>query len=101
MKAITLLLEDDEQFILRAIIKQLEIMSPDIEGGDFEPLKNMSKKIVEATNDLGQEWKNDIGKLQKSVRAVRGTPEYKAMINASVKLNELIVEEMKKLDNKI
>lgn len=97
MKVITLMLEDDEQFIIRSFIKQLEIMAPDIGAGDYEPLQNLSRKIVEATQDLSQEWKNDIGRMQKAARAVRGTPQYVEFLAANEILTKLIIEEMKKL----
>lgn len=99
MTPITLILEDDEMFYLRGFMRQMELMLPDIDNsGDETALHTLMKKIIEATVNVSPEWRREIGKMQRAIRKVRGTPEYAEMLGAMQALTNKMQEEIAKED---
>lgn len=97
MKAVTLLLEDDEIFILRSGVRMLKIMLP--EEASHELVDSYCKKILEATGGLSDDYMNEIGKMQRAMRRLKQMPAFQQFINSYKDIEKLLVEEMMKEDN--
>lgn len=99
MKAVNLLLEDDEIMILRSGARLLPIMMPEM--AEHELVQNYCKKILEATAGIGQDWKKEIGKMQRAMRRLQGTPDFQRFIDQYKLIETLLVQEMTKEDSEI
>lgn len=99
MTPITLILEDDEMFYLRGFMRQMELLLPDMaDSRDETAFHTLMKKVIDATVDVSPEWRREIGKMQRAIRKIRGTPEYAEMLGAMQVLTNKMQEEMAKED---
>lgn len=57
------------------------------------------KKILEATTDINQDYRKEIGKMQRAMRAIKETPFYPLLLTTMEALGKMMQEEMKKEDN--
>lgn len=92
MKAINLLLEEDEIMLLRMQVRMMELMLPETN----EQIDAFIKKILEATDELDSEWKKEIGKTQRAMRRVKETFQYAEFMGSLKVIEKLLVKEISK-----
>lgn len=93
MKPIYLLLEDDEIFILRSQVRFMQIFAPETD----ELLNSFTKKILEATNnEISEDWRKEIGKMQRALRRIKQTPFFEEFMVSMNELQKKLMEEMLK-----
>lgn len=95
MKQINLLLEDDEIVLLRGGVRMFEFFNPE----ENELIDTYRKKILEATNDVGFDVKKQIGIMQRAMRRIRTTSEFKEFHTHLKILEKMLVVEMQKEEN--
>ena len=92
MREISLLLEEDEIFLMRAQARMFQVMS--IEENDL--IDSYMAKVLQATESLGQDWRKEIGKMQRAMRRIRATPLFAELQIKLADLQKALVEEMQK-----
>jgi len=92
MKAITLILDDDEIMFMRMQARMIRIMMPETN----EQIESYMKKILDATSDISDDSKKEIGIMQRAMRRVREMPEYKEFMNNFKIVEKLLIAEMEK-----
>lgn len=93
MKEVVILMEQDEIMIMRSQARMMQLMMPETN----EMIEAYIKKILEATNELiSQEWREEIGKMQRAIKIVKKTPEYEDFMVQMNILQGKIADEMKK-----
>lgn len=97
MKAVNLLLEDDEIFLLRGQVRMMQLFVSDMaEGGGEELIQSFSKKILEATGNIDGDYRKEIGKMQRAIRKIKETPFYPLLLSTMQTLQTMMVKEMEK-----
>jgi hypothetical protein len=92
MKSINLLLEEDEILLMRMQVRMMEIMLPETN----EQIDAYIAKILDATNDVSQNTRNEIGKIQRAMRRVKGTPQYVEFMATYKVVEKMLIKEMEK-----
>jgi hypothetical protein len=90
---LSVILEDDEATLLRASLRMMQMLNMD--ELQTELISNYVNKMLEATASLSQEWKKEIGKMQRAMR--RLPEEYKGEFLAAINMfNQRLIGEMMK-----
>lgn len=95
MKAINLLLEEDEIMLLRMQIRLMQIMLPE----SNEQVDGFIKKILDATAEAGEDTRKDIAKMQRAMRRIKETPFFEELTSVIKQLEKILIEEMEKENN--
>lgn len=92
MKSINLLLEEDEILLLRGQIRMIQIMLPETN----EQIESYAKKILDATNDISEDSRKEIGKMQRAMRRVKETFQYAEFMSSYQVLEKILIREIEK-----
>ena len=93
MKEVVFLMEQDEIMIMRSQARMMELMLPE----SNEVVDAYIKKILDGTDGfLSPEYRKEIGKMQRAIRIVKGTPEYVDFIEKMEIMQKLIQKEIQK-----
>lgn len=92
MKAVQLMLEEDEVMFLRMQARMMELMLPETN----EQIDSYIRKILEATADLDKDWRKEIAKMQRAMRRVKTMPEYDEFMEKYKVIEKLLIIEMQK-----
>lgn len=93
MKQVVFLMEDDEILVMRMQARMMELMMPETN----EMVDNYIKKILDGTDEhISDEYRKEIGKMQRAIRIVKQKPEYVDFMEQMEILQKVIAVEMKK-----
>lgn len=93
MKQVVFLMEQDEIMVMRMQARMMELMMPETN----EMVDAYIKKILDGTDGLiSEEYRKEIGKMQRAIRIVKLTPEYEEFMGKLNILQEVIAVEIKK-----
>ena len=88
MKEINLLLEDDEILFMRLQARILPIMIPET----TEQVDSYVKKVLDATSDISQDSRKEIGKIQRAMRRVKKMPQYGEFMDRYKVIENLLIK---------
>lgn len=94
MMTVQLTLEDHEVMIMRSQARMMQIFMPE----STEEIDRYIAKILDATSEIGSDWRKDIGKMQRAARRAKETLAYSVFLAAMNNLEKQLAIEMQKED---
>ena len=67
--------------------------------GGGELIEGFIKKVLDATSDLDQDYKKEIGKMQRATRKIKESPFYPMFITCMQTFQSLLVKEIENENN--